>query len=80
MWASSPVIAHLTRHNPAKGLAPTPTLPRGEGVKNDSGDLRSPGPRPRASPLDPNFKGSAPGLGILKGRSPLRRARVRSTR
>jgi len=50
MWGGAP--------HPVKGsfFTPTPTLPRGEGVKNDSGDLRSPGPRPGSKPLDPSKK------------------------
>lgn len=45
-------------------LAPTPTLPPGEGVKFYFGDLRSPNPSPGAEPLDPTPSGFL--IGILK--------------
>jgi|GEM_PF-1823395 len=34
------------------------------------GDLRSPRPRPGATPLDPNFKFKLPSWGFLRGNAP----------
>jgi len=43
-------------------LYPHPDPPQRGGSKRlDSGDLRSPDPRPGAEPLDPKTKGEAPG-------------------